>query len=96
MVSRLKDEINIGIEFEIKDVCAQCGGELTIPVTFPEGFENILQHYSDILEERKKAEKEEMKEQGFDEKKYDPGNMMCQAQKSMPKVPMPSFTMPKL
>ena len=23
-------------------------------------FENILQHYSDILEERKKAEKEEM------------------------------------
>ena len=48
-------------------------------------FENILQHYSDILEERKKAEKEEMKEQGFDEKKY-----------SMPKVPMPSFTMPKL
>lgn len=59
-------------------------------------FENILQHYSDILEERRKAEKEEMKEQGFDEKKYNPDSMMRQAQKSMPKMPMPTFTMPKL
>lgn len=56
-------------------------------------FENILQHYSDILEERKKAEKEEMKEQGYDEKKYNPDNMMRQAQKSMPK--MPDLKMPK-
>ena len=56
-------------------------------------FENILQHYSDILEERKKAEKEEMKEQGFDEKNYNPTNVMKQAQKSMPK--MPTITIPK-
>ena len=42
LVSRLKDEIYIGIEFEIKDVCAQCGGELTIPVTFPEGFRSLF------------------------------------------------------
>ena len=42
LVLRLKDEINVGIEFEIKDVCAQCGGELTIPVTFPEGFRSLF------------------------------------------------------
>ena len=30
---------------------------------------------------------------GFDEKKYDPGNMMRQAQKNMPK--MPNIQMPK-
>ena len=34
-----------------------------------------------------------MKEQGYDEKKYNPDNMMRQAQKSMPK--MPDIKMPK-
>jgi len=57
-------------------------------------FENILQHYADILEERKKSEKEEMKEQGFDDKKYTPESMMRQAQRNMPK--MPEIKMPKL
>ncbi len=56
-------------------------------------FENILSHYSDILEERKKAEEEEYKKQGYDEKKYNPESMMHQAQKSMPK--MPTVAMPK-
>jgi len=42
LVLRLKDEINLGIEYEIKDVCAQCGGELTIPVTFPDGFRSLF------------------------------------------------------
>ena len=56
-------------------------------------FENILSHYSNILEERKKAEEEEAKKQGYDEKKYNPDNMMHQAQKSMPK--MPTVQMPK-
>ena len=42
LVSRLKDEINVGIEFEITDTCAQCGGELRIPVTFPEGFRSLF------------------------------------------------------
>lgn len=57
-------------------------------------FENILNHYSAIVEERKKAEEDEMKKQGYDEKKYDPGNMMRQAQRQMPKIP--NLTMPKL
>ena len=42
LVLRLKDEINIGIEFEIKEKCSQCGGELTIPVSFPEGFRSLF------------------------------------------------------
>ena len=50
-------------------------------------FENILNHYSAILEERKKAEKEEMKSQGYDEKNYSPDSMMRQAQRNMPKIP---------
>ena len=57
-------------------------------------FENILNHYSAILEERKKAEKEEMKSQGYDEKNYSPDSMMRQAQHSMPK--MPNIQIPKL
>jgi hypothetical protein len=56
-------------------------------------FENILEHYSNILEERKKAEEEEMKKQGYDEKNMNPQNMMHQAQKNMPK--MPNITVPK-
>lgn len=42
LVLRLKDEINIGIKFEITETCAQCGGELRIPVTFPEGFRSLF------------------------------------------------------
>ena len=57
-------------------------------------FENILNHYSAILEERKKAEKEEMKSQGYDEKNYSPDSMMRQAQRSMPK--MPNIQIPKI
>ena len=57
-------------------------------------FENILNHYSAILEERKKAEKEEMKSQGYDEKNYSPDSMMRQAQRNMPK--MPNIQIPKI
>lgn len=56
-------------------------------------FENILSHYSDILEERKKAEKEEAEKQGYDGNQT-PENMMKQAQKNMPKIP--NISMPKL
>lgn len=56
-------------------------------------FQNILEHYSQILEERKKEEDEEMKKNGYDEKDYSPEKMMSRAKKNMPK--MPSFTMPK-
>ena len=57
-------------------------------------FENILNHYSAILEERKKAEKEEMKSQEYDEKNYSPDSMMRQAQRNMPKIP--SIQIPKI
>lgn len=57
-------------------------------------FENILSHYTEILEDRKKAEEEEMKKHGYDEKNYNPDNMMKQASKNMPKVP--SIPMPKI
>ena len=56
-------------------------------------FENILEHYSNILEERKKAEDEEMKKHGYDEKQMSPRNMMNQAQRNMPKAP--TFQIPK-
>ena len=60
-------------------------------------FQNILEHYSNILEDRRKAEEEEMKKHGYDEKNMNPQNMMQQAQKSMPTMPkMPTIQMPKV
>ena len=57
-------------------------------------FENLLEHYSAIVEERKKEEEEEAKKQGYDEGKYNPNNMMRQAQKGLPKIP--EIKMPKM
>jgi len=57
-------------------------------------FENILDHYTKILEDRKKQEDEEMKKQ---EDKYSPDSMMRQQQRYMPSMPkMPMVTMPKV
>lgn len=42
LVLRLKDEINVGIEFEITETCDSCGGEIRIPVTFPDGFRSLF------------------------------------------------------
>ena len=42
LVLRLKDEISVGIEFEITETCSSCGGELKIPVTFPDGFRSLF------------------------------------------------------
>ena len=42
LVTRLVEEISVGIKFEIKETCAQCGGELIIPVTFPDGFRSLF------------------------------------------------------
>ena len=57
-------------------------------------FENILDHYTKILEDRKKEEEEEMKKHGYDENKS-PEQMMKQAQKNMPTPKLPSISMPK-
>jgi len=51
-------------------------------------FQNILDSYTRILEERKEEEEAEMKRNGYDEKSMNPQNMMRQAQKNMPKPPV--------
>ena len=56
-------------------------------------FENILNHYNTILEERKKEDEEEAKKQGYDGNQS-PENMMRQVQKNMPKLP--TIQMPKI
>lgn len=42
LVSRLKDEINVDIDTDIVDTCAQCGGELRFPITFPDGLKSLF------------------------------------------------------
>lgn len=51
-------------------------------------FQNILDSYTRILEQRKEEEEAEMKKQGYDEKNMNPQNLMSQAQKNMPKPPV--------
>lgn len=46
-------------------------------------FQNVLESYSKIIEERRKEEESEMKRQGYDTKNYSPESI----QKNMPKVP---------
>ena len=42
LVYRLIEMINIGIEFELKDRCETCGGEITVPITFPSGYKSLF------------------------------------------------------
>lgn len=60
-------------------------------------FQNVLESYSKILEDRRDEEDKQAKKQGYDPKKYNPDSMMKQAQGSMAKsMPsMPKFSMPK-
>lgn len=51
-------------------------------------FQNILDSYTRILEQRKEEEEAEMKKQGYDEKNMNPQNIMSQAKKNMPKPPV--------
>ena len=60
-------------------------------------FQNVLEAYSTILEERKEEEEKENKEKGFDMSKYTPDKMMRNAQNYMSKSPqMPKIDIPKL
>ena len=63
-------------------------------------FQNILETYSQILEERKEEEEKEEAEHGFDPDDYSPDRMMRNAQSymskssqmpSMPKIDIPKF-----
>ena len=42
LVYRLIEKINIGIEFELTDTCETCGGEITVPITFPDGYKSLF------------------------------------------------------
>ena len=42
LVYRLIEKITIGIEFELKDTCETCGGEITVPITFPDGYKSLF------------------------------------------------------
>lgn len=57
-------------------------------------FQNILDSYTRILEQRKEEEEAEMKKQGYDEKNMNPQNIMSQAKKNIPK--MPTINTPKI
>ena len=50
-------------------------------------LEKILETYEQILENRKKAEDDEAKKQGYDPEKYKPENL----QKNMPKIQIPKL-----
>lgn len=55
-------------------------------------FQNVLETYSQILEERKEAEEKENAENGFDPSEYTPDKMMRNAQNYMSKSgQMPSM-----
>ena len=65
-------------------------------------FQNVLETYSQILEERKEAEEKENAEHGFDPSDYNPDRMMRNAQNymynsgHMPSMPqMPKIDIPK-
>ena len=58
-------------------------------------FQNVLETYSKILEERREEEEKEAAENGFDNSNYSPDKMMRNAQNYIPKMPsMPQ--MPKI
>ena len=58
-------------------------------------FQNVLEVYSSILEERREEEEKENEENGINNSKYSPDMIMRNAQNYMQKMPqMPS--MPKI
>lgn len=42
LVYRLREKVSVGIKEEITEICSSCGGELTIPITFPDGFKSLF------------------------------------------------------
>ena len=61
-------------------------------------FQNVLETYSKILEERREEEEKEAEDNGLNTSKYSPDKMMRNAQNYMPKMPnmpnMPKFDIP--
>ena len=42
LVYRLIEKVNIGIEFDVTTTCASCGGEIKVPITFPDGYKSLF------------------------------------------------------
>ena len=42
LVYRLIEKVNVGVEFNIKTQCQSCGGDLEIPITFPDGYKSLF------------------------------------------------------
>lgn len=60
-------------------------------------FQNVLETYSTILEERREEEEKEATENGFDPSNYNPDKMMRSAQSRMPNMPqMSNISIPKV
>lgn len=52
LIYRLIEKINVGIEFEVTDTCEKCGGEIKVPISFPDGYKSIfVQTISDFGDE---------------------------------------------
>lgn len=52
LVYRLIEKINVGIEFEITDTCKNCGGEIKVPISFPDGYKSLfVQTISNLRDE---------------------------------------------
>lgn len=42
LIYRLVEKINVGIEFDVTTTCESCGGEIKVPITFPDGYKSLF------------------------------------------------------
>lgn len=42
LVYRLVEKISVGVEFNVKTTCETCGGEIVVPITFPDGYKSLF------------------------------------------------------
>lgn len=42
LVYRLVEKLSVGIEFDVTTTCENCGGEIKVPITFPDGYKSLF------------------------------------------------------
>lgn len=42
LVYRLVEKLNVGINYELTSTCEKCGGEIKVPITFPDGYKSLF------------------------------------------------------
>lgn len=42
LVYRLVEKISVGVEFNVTTTCETCGGEISVPITFPDGYKSLF------------------------------------------------------